>query len=341
MNWDSKYRTLGLTPEATWDDVKAAFRRLARTYHPDIAGPDGTERFTEITQAYMDLKDILAPGAKKIPRHSRNEESSSPIATKESFWRKLVRKFFSSSVSVEKEREEPVTSSYVAEERVHPGRDRFVESILDRAELQLKQLLQKRDEVKRRNHLDMMSMRLKSKHPAVVLLALQKLSPSQLTNDFLEVILAHYRTRRPSSEVLSALLSLFVHDTEACKLAPVLCLYVKEYSASDALLLLRWIRRQHCRGEFLPVFLDHPSESVLATCLSYWLPSDPLPPYSILLNLFSSQRRDLVLLPLLRILKRGGVDSRLLLLITRISKEHSNPAVRVWAASIVREQELS
>lgn len=340
MNWDSKYKTLGLTPEATWDDVKTAFRRLARTYHPDVAGPEGTERFTEITQAYMDLKDILAPGAKKMPRHVGANDSA-PAPTKESFWRKLVRKFFVNSGSTEKEREEPIVNPYATDERVHPGRDRFVESILDRAEIQLKQLLQKRDEVKRRNYLDMMSMRLKSKHPAVVLLALQKLSPSQLTNDFLEVILAHYRTMCPSSEVLSALLSLFVHDAEACKLAPILCQYVREYPASDALLLLRWIRRQHCRGEFLPAFLDHPNESVVATCLSYWLPADPLPSYSILLNLLSSERRDLVLLPLLRILRRGGVDSRLLFLITRISKEHANPAVRVWAASIVREQELS
>jgi hypothetical protein len=34
------YRALGLEPGATWDDVRAAHRRLAKAFHPDRAGGD-------------------------------------------------------------------------------------------------------------------------------------------------------------------------------------------------------------------------------------------------------------------------------------------------------------
>ena len=33
---DDPYRVLGLTPNATDDEVKQAYRRLAKKYHPDM-----------------------------------------------------------------------------------------------------------------------------------------------------------------------------------------------------------------------------------------------------------------------------------------------------------------
>jgi molecular chaperone DnaJ len=53
------YEVLGLTRTATDDDIKKAYRRLARQYHPD-ANPDdpaAAERFKEVAQAYEVLRD--------------------------------------------------------------------------------------------------------------------------------------------------------------------------------------------------------------------------------------------------------------------------------------------
>ena len=58
MNSDF-YAVLGLPRGATEDDVKRAYRRLAREHHPD-ANPDdpgAEERFKEIQLAYEVLKD--------------------------------------------------------------------------------------------------------------------------------------------------------------------------------------------------------------------------------------------------------------------------------------------
>ena len=52
------YGILGLTPRATSAEIKSAYRRLARKYHPDVsASPDANARFVQINQAYEVLSD--------------------------------------------------------------------------------------------------------------------------------------------------------------------------------------------------------------------------------------------------------------------------------------------
>lgn len=52
------YEILGVSRDASKEDVKGAFRRLARKYHPDVNKEDGAEeRFKEINRAYEVLSD--------------------------------------------------------------------------------------------------------------------------------------------------------------------------------------------------------------------------------------------------------------------------------------------
>ncbi|HXI88404.1 MAG TPA: DnaJ domain-containing protein [Blastocatellia bacterium] len=52
------YGILGLTPRATANEIKSAYRRLARKYHPDVsASPDSAARFVHINRAYQVLSD--------------------------------------------------------------------------------------------------------------------------------------------------------------------------------------------------------------------------------------------------------------------------------------------
>ena len=52
------YKILGVPEDATQDDIKKAFRELARKWHPDMnKSPDAEERFKEINEAYEVLKD--------------------------------------------------------------------------------------------------------------------------------------------------------------------------------------------------------------------------------------------------------------------------------------------
>ncbi|CAN5722396.1 J domain-containing protein [soil metagenome] len=53
------YETLGVSKTASDDEVKSAFRKLARKYHPDVAKDKATaeEKFKQINEAYEVLSD--------------------------------------------------------------------------------------------------------------------------------------------------------------------------------------------------------------------------------------------------------------------------------------------
>lgn len=52
------YDILGVSRDATQDDIKRAYRKLAREHHPDVnAAPEAEERFKEVAGAYEILSD--------------------------------------------------------------------------------------------------------------------------------------------------------------------------------------------------------------------------------------------------------------------------------------------
>ncbi|MFT4060015.1 MAG: DnaJ C-terminal domain-containing protein [Legionella sp.] len=54
------YKIMGLSEDATEKDIKLAYRRLARKYHPDLnKEPNAEERFKEMGEAYEVLKDPI------------------------------------------------------------------------------------------------------------------------------------------------------------------------------------------------------------------------------------------------------------------------------------------
>ncbi|MAL98798.1 DnaJ C-terminal domain-containing protein [Hydrocarboniclastica marina] len=58
MEFKDYYKILGVDEKASSQDLKAAYRRLARKYHPDVSKEaDADERFKEIGEAYEVLKD--------------------------------------------------------------------------------------------------------------------------------------------------------------------------------------------------------------------------------------------------------------------------------------------
>jgi len=63
MSLADYYRVLGLRTGASFAEVKASYRRLARRYHPDVNPDDqqAHEHFIQITQAYRELSRVLPP----------------------------------------------------------------------------------------------------------------------------------------------------------------------------------------------------------------------------------------------------------------------------------------
>lgn len=58
MQFKDYYEILGVKPDAKDADIKSAYRRLARKYHPDVSKESGAEeKFKAVNEAYEALKD--------------------------------------------------------------------------------------------------------------------------------------------------------------------------------------------------------------------------------------------------------------------------------------------
>lgn len=58
MEFKDYYKVMGVEPDASAEDIKRAYRKLARKYHPDVSeDPNAEDRFKEIGEAYEVLKD--------------------------------------------------------------------------------------------------------------------------------------------------------------------------------------------------------------------------------------------------------------------------------------------
>ncbi|MEM1253215.1 MAG: J domain-containing protein [Cyanobacteria bacterium P01_H01_bin.21] len=84
MGLADHYRTLGLRTGASFDEVKAAYRKLARKYHPDVNPDDqkANDRFIRVTKAYESLIELFQPEeAPEAAVTEPVEEPPSPVQT--------------------------------------------------------------------------------------------------------------------------------------------------------------------------------------------------------------------------------------------------------------------
>ncbi len=83
------YQTLGLAPGASLNEIKSAYRRLAKQYHPDAAGVRALARFLAIQAAYERLVDgegHLRRAADRSPAHPSPAATARPRASRDA-WR--------------------------------------------------------------------------------------------------------------------------------------------------------------------------------------------------------------------------------------------------------------
>ena len=80
MKYKDYYAILGVDRNAGADDIKKAYRKLARKYHPDVSKePNAEEKFKEMSEAYETLKDPEKRAAyDQLGRHTPGQDFQPP-----------------------------------------------------------------------------------------------------------------------------------------------------------------------------------------------------------------------------------------------------------------------
>ncbi len=87
MKYKDYYAILGVARNATDEDIKKAYRKLARKYHPDVSKEaNAEEKFKEVSEAYETLKEAEKRKAyDELGRHASGEEFRPPPNWEQSF----------------------------------------------------------------------------------------------------------------------------------------------------------------------------------------------------------------------------------------------------------------
>ena len=80
MKYKDYYKILGVARDASADDIKKAYRKLARKYHPDVSKEKNAEEsFKEVSEAYETLRDAEKRAAyDQLGSHAAGQEFRPP-----------------------------------------------------------------------------------------------------------------------------------------------------------------------------------------------------------------------------------------------------------------------
>ena len=324
-------RILELHPGATPSEIRSAFRRLARTCHPDVIGRQNSHKFEQISGAYTFLKSLtqneLLQNDTPGPFTNSKDKSMNKWINPLSWHQKRKERT---------EMEEQILQKAAREtlRKAEQERESRIEAILSRGEQALEELLTHMGrEIQNCDTQDLI-LRLLSDYASVRQLALSRLGALVNREEILDALGVLLKKWEVDDKTARLIILLPLKPENLQKLARGL--FERAFNLPDTLLshLLQLNNQQAPDPELLGLYLCNVKPSGLALILRHW-PKGSFISAPALHHLLSNEN-EAVLVPLLGAMKQRSVPVPLWareLLTPHLS--HSNVAVRVWAKALL------
>jgi len=347
-------RVLELPPDADASEVRSAFRRLARTYHPDVAGRQYSRKYEQIAKAYALLKELpreefshsrveTARNFSHPDRAPRPEKGKKQDAGRRfSFraFRGVLGKPFvwyrsrKERIEAEKERQSRAVES--ARKKILLEREVRVNAVISRGERLIDALLDRQEREARNIGAQGLALRLMSELCQIRHLALSHSSELINEPEIFDALSGSLKKWDIDGETARLVSMLPLKPENLRRLA--LCLAGRAAAMPDSLLshLLKLYGSTPDR-ELLESYLGHAGASGVALILRRWprgsFVSEPT------LRRLISHKDESVLVTILSAMKQRSVpcpEGCLERLNSYMS--HPNTAVRVWARALLPMQ---
>ena len=335
-------RILGLHPDATADDVHSAFRRLAKIYHPDVAGRQYARKFEQISNAYAILKKLPSEEFFHADAIAKNAQGTGTLKSDRLGFRFSFRSALGILFARYRKRQERIGAE---KERLHrasnDARKKIlleekarIDTILNRGERLLGDLLNRREGELRRTGIQGITMRLSSRRRQVRHLALAHVSELANKAEVFEALFQSLQRWDIDDKTARMVAALPLEPENHRKLARGLV--VRAGVMPDSLLsnLLHLHNANAAACELMELYLNGAGERGILSILRRW-PQGKFVSEATLCRLISHESES-VLVAVLSAMKQRSIPcpkGALRQLDAHLS--HPNMGVRVWANALL------
>lgn len=331
----SSLRTLELEPDASPDEIKTAFKKLAKIYHPDVAAPKDAWRFQQITGAYSLLKNLNF--LENLDLDNLNLEDL------ENF-----NNFNDSEVSRDDKADLSEEQDDTKAKREAQARNKNfelkIDKILTRCEDEINNYINKSERISKRAEQELKDniiFRLNSQLREVRNIAIKRTGNLINREDVRQTLINLILNHDLDSETSRLIEMLPMNDDTRERIASSVCEKSENFSSTliIKLLDLRNLNNLNLNLELIERYILCASPENLSLILRYW-PKNKILSETALNNLLRSDNAN-ILVPVLSSIKQNFPQEALKhnKRILELSS-HESPAVRAWCRMLLPKQDL-
>ena len=338
---NSSYHLLGLKPGADARQIRSAFRRLARTYHPDIAGAFHTKKYEQISNAYLLLKN-LTPEELSLYKTGTKPKETRAKNTKESLFDRWRR----SCAEKEAKREADLRAKREMEEEAKEAHERAIsgriDSILDKCEREIKSVLKRKQSENLNREISDIIIRLEASRYEVRLMAARNLSKYANTPLIQGALLSMLSKYPMTGEMLGLIDNLQWPREFMQRIVEIVSDNVRYIKEQEILPFIKKIIFMTADNKsIISKLMEHPSLKITEFLMARWT-FQALPDENVLKRIFADVKNEKLIISTLNMLKKQDKSVFPSWLTQKIGEllTHDNVSIRLWARAISSNENM-